>query len=87
MGALNSELKTLGTGLVGVLQALGSFCYRSLFVRHALINASHSWGSDNRHSGELSGFILAARESYGTAIVLIEHDIGVDLTGILDRAD
>ena len=26
---------------------------------------------------EMSGFILAAREAFGTAVVLIEHDIGV----------
>lgn len=34
-------------------------------------------GMSATEKAEMSGFILAARESYGTAIVLIEHDIGV----------
>ena len=33
---------------------------------------------------ELTGFIRTARDTYGTAIVLIEHDIGV-VMGLSDR--
>ncbi|SFK96730.1 ABC transporter ATP-binding protein [Methylorubrum salsuginis] len=34
-------------------------------------------GMSAAEKAEMSGFILAARETFGTAIVLIEHDIGV----------
>ena len=51
---------------------------RALVARPCLLLLDEPMaGMSATEKAEMSGFILAARKSYGTAIVLIEHDIGV----------
>lgn len=51
---------------------------RALVARPALLLLDEPMaGMTAAEKAEMSRFILAARESYGSAVILIEHDIGV----------